>query len=585
MPRPNTPGRLTVALVASAAALVWLAPRFTSTAAAAAPARSEIRFNFDASYYRVSEGDGAATVTVVRTGDSTREASVEYLADGGYRFAQGCVYPGWVGTAAPGKDYARASGTLKFAAGETSKSFQVVILDDAEVESRQPETVFLSLDFSQLAPPGGSEWECYGATSLLYIHDNDPAPTPTPTPVNTDKRKLAFDSNRDGNDELYVMDEDGANVRRLTNDLAADRHPTWSPDGTRLAFVSDRGGRNAVYLMNADGSNVTRLSNSPGDASDPVWSPDGTRLAFTAFATGLSSEVFVANADGTGTPVNVSNNVHEDFAPAWSPDGQRLAFTSRRENNTFSIYVAGADGTGLKLVVGEYSREPAWSPDGTRIVYAGGVEYGHGVYVVGADGTNKKLLTPATSFVNDLSPAWSSDGARIAFASNRDAGPANYEIFVMNADGTGLTRLTNNPAHDGNPAWRPQPTPAPASPTLLTEPGTTWAVALDSVTQVTDPFPVLSSSNFSADRRTRVALFAAGVTAPAAAGITAEAEDAGGRRYALAVEHAAPVPGLDWLTQVTVRLPDDLDGLEYVWVTLNVRGTLTNRAVITLQRK
>ena len=583
MPRPDTRRRLTFALVAFAAALVWLAPRFTPTAA---HAQSEVRFNFDASYYRVSEGDGAATVTVVRTGDSTREASVDYLADSGYRFAQGCVYPAWVGSATPGKDYARTSGTLRFAAGETSKSFQVTVLADAEVESRQPETVFLSLDFSQLAPPDGSEWECYGSTSLLYIHDDDPAPTPTPTPVNTDRRKLAFDSNRDGNNELYVMDEDGANVRRLTNNLAVDRHPTWSPDGTRLAFFSDRGGRNAVYLMNADGTNVTKLANSPDDASDPVWSPDGTRLAFTAFATGLSSEIFVANVDGTGTPVNVSNNVQEDFAPAWSPDGKRLAFTSRRENNTFSIYVVNADGTGLKLVVGEYSREPEWSPDGTRIVYAGGVENGHGIYVVNADGTNKKLLLPTPPFVNDLSPAWSSDGARIAFASNRDAGPANYEIYVMNADATGLTRLTNNnPAHDGYPAWQPQPTQTPTSPVLLTEPGTTWAVALDSVTQVTDPFPVLSSSNFSADRRTRIALFAAGVNAPAAADITAEAEDASGRRYALPVEHAAPVPGQVWLTQVTVRLPDDLDGLEYVWVTLNVGGTLTNRAVITLQKK
>ncbi|HEX7313440.1 MAG TPA: Calx-beta domain-containing protein [Pyrinomonadaceae bacterium] len=582
MPRTNTRRCLTAALVAAAALAVWLGPRFTSAAAA----QSETRFEFDAEYYRVSEGDGVATVTVVRTGDAAREASVEYRADSGYLFARGCVYPLWVGSATPDSDYTRTSGTLKFAPGETSKTFQVVILEDTQVESRQPETAFLSLDFSQLAPPGGDEWECYGSTSLLYIHDNDPAPTPTPTPVNTDKRKIAFDSNRDGNDELYVMDEDGTNVRRLTNHLAVDRHPTWSPDGTRLAFYSDRDGRNAVYLMNADGSNVTKLSNSPDHASDPVWSPDGTRLAFTAFANGLSSEVFVANVDGTGTPVNVSNNVNEDFAPSWSPDGKRLAFTSRRENNTFSLYVVGADGTGLKLVVNDYSREPAWSPDGGRIVYAGGVENGHGIYVVNADGTNRKMLLPTPPFVSDLSPAWSSDGARIAFASNRDAGPANYEIFVMNADGTGLTRITNNnPAHDGYPAWRPRPTRMPTSPVLLTEPGTTWAVALDSVTQVTDPFPVISSTNFSADRRTRVALFAAGVTEPNASDITAEAEDSAGNRHALPVEHAALVPGLDWLTQVTVRLPDELDGLEYVWVSLNVRGTLTNKAVITLQKQ
>ena len=584
MPRPNTRRCLTVALVASAAALVWLAPRFAPAAAAAAPARSEIRFNFDASYYRVSEGDGAATVTVVRTGDTSRAASVEYLASSGYLMAEGCGYLAWVGSATPGSDYVRASGTLSFAAGETAKSFQVQILEDALVESREPETVFLSLDFSHHAPPGGDD--CYGATGIIYIHDNDPTPTPTPTPVNTDKRKIAFGSNRDGNHELYVMDEDGANVRRLTADLAWDSHPAWSPDGTRLAFVSNRGGRNAVYLMNADGSNVTKFSNFAGDTTDPAWSPDGGRIAYTVYTGSIAAgtEIYVANADGTGTPVNVTgNSAGDDFDPSWSPDGTRLAFTSRR-NNGFSVYVMNADGSNVRRVVENYSREPQWSPDGTRLVYTEGLQHGHAIAVVGVDGANKKVLTTPPDFVHEMTPAWSADGARIAFATTRD-GQTNYEIYVMNADGTGQTRLTNNTAHESLPAWKPQAVQPAAGPALLTEPGTARAVALDSVTQVADPFPVTSPSNFSADRRTRVALFAAGVTAPAAADITAEAEDSEGRRYALPVEHAAPVPGLDWLTQVTVRLPDDLDGLEYVWVTLNVRGALTNRAVITLQKK
>jgi WD40 repeat protein len=580
MPRTYT-RRYTAVALAAAALTLWLAPRFAPAATAAA--RSEVRFAFDAAFYRVSEGDGGVTVTVVRTGDASREASVEYLADSGYLYAEGCGYPGWVGTATPGSDYTRASGTLRFAAGETSKTFQVAVLEDAQVESRNPETVFLSLDFSALAPPDGED--CYGSTSLIYIHDNDPAPTPTPTPVVTDKRKLAFGSNRDGNYELYVMDEDGANVRRLTNNLASDGHPSWSPDGTRLAFVSDRGGRNALYLMNADGSNVTKFSDFGVDTADPVWSPDGTRLAFTAYTNDLGSEIYVANVDGTGAAVNVTNNPQEDFAPAWSPDGRRLAFTSRRDNGTFSVYVVNADGTGARRVVEGYGREPAWSPDGGRLAYAEGVQYGHALFVVNADGTNRKALTAAAPFVSDLTPSWSPDGARIAFVSNRDGNAGNYEVYVMNADGTGQTRVTNNTAHELSPAWQPQPATRPTSPALLTEPGTTWAVALDSVTHVADPFPVASSTNFSADRRTRVSLFASGLDGAAASDITAEAEDSAGRRYPLPVEHAAAVPGLDWLTQVTVRLPDELGGLDYVWVGLNVRGALTNKAVITLQNR
>jgi Tol biopolymer transport system component len=571
---------MTTALAAVAALTFWLAPHVATTAAQS----SQIRFAFSTYPYRVSEGDGVATVTVVRTGDTTRAASVEYLASSGYLMAQGCGYLGWVGSASA-SDYEQVSGTLTFAAGETSKTFQVKILEDALVESRDPETIFLSLDFSHLAPAGGTD--CYGATGIIYLHDNDPTPSPTPTPVETGKRKLAFASNRDGNYELYVMDEDGMNVRRLTNTLVTEGDPAWSPDGKRLAFTSTEAGVSGIYLMNAGGSNVNKLPGSLGNhPTEPAWSPDGTRIAYTGSGPGLNnSEVYVTNVDGSGTPLNVSNNPGaEDFNPAWSPDGTRLAFTSRRDNGTYSVYVVNADGTNARRIVEGYSRDPAWSPDGTRIAYtAEGVQPGSDIYVVNADGTEKKLLSGERAWTSDFTPSWSSDGARIAFTSSRD-NIANHEIYVMNSDGAGQTRVTDNNAHESSPVWQPQAAEA-AGPALLTEPGTTWAVALDSVTQVADPFPVVSASNFSADRRTRVALFATGVGGAAAADITAEAEDSAGRRYTLPVEHAATLPGLDWLTQVTVRLPDDLDGLDYVWVSLNVRGALTNKAVITLRGK
>jgi TolB protein len=588
MPRTITRRYTTFALAAFAALTFWPSTRVASvalTSAAAPPAQTVSRFEFSAASYRVSEADGGATITVLRTGDTGREAAVEYLADSGYLLAKGCGYPAWVGSATPGADYTRTSGTLRFAAGETSKTFRVPVNDDTLIESRQPETVLLSLDFSAAAQPSGEG--CYGAASTLFIHDDDPAPAPTPTPAPSDKRKIAFGSNRDGNYEIYVMDEDGAAPRRLTNNLGNDSHPTWSPDGTRIAFVSERDGSNGVYVMNADGTNLNRLAAVPLGASDPVWSPDGTRIAFVSWRAGFSSEVYVVNIEGGGAPLNVTNNPQEDFGPAWSPDGRRLAFTSRRDNGTFSVYTVNADGTGTRRVVEGYSRDPAWSPDGSRIAYvAEGAQPGANIYVVNADGTGKKFLSGDRAFTFDLSPAWSSDGARIAFVSNRDGNAGNYEIYVMNADGSGQTRLTNNNAHENLPAWQPQAAAhAPTAPVLLTEPNTSWAVALDSVTHVADPFPVVSSSNFSADRRTRVALFAAGITSPTVADIKAEAEDSAGRRYQLPVEYAATVPGVEGMTQVVVRLTDDLDGLGHVWVSLNVRGTLTNKAVFTIQNK
>lgn len=575
MPRAITRSYTLAALVAAAVLTVLLAPcvAFVPRAGAAmAPEQSDVRFAFSAGFYRVSEGDGGATITVVRTGDTSREASVEYLADIININASGCIYLAWIGSATPGIDYARASGTLRFAAGETSKTFRVSVTDDAQIESRQPETVWLSLDFSTAGPP--SDAVCYGAAATLLIHDNDPAPSPTPTPSPSNKRKIAFGSNRDGNDEIYIMDEDGTGVRRLTNTLAYDGQASWSPDGTRLTFISDRDGRKGIYLMNADGTNVSKLADLAGE--DPVWSPNGTRIAFAA-----GSDIYVVNIDG-GAPLNVTNDPQEDFGPAWSPDGNRLTFASRRDNGTYSVYVVNLDGTGIRRVVEGYSRDPAWSPDGTRIAYAAqGEQLGLNIYVVNADGTGKKFLSGDRAFAFDVSPAWSTDSARIAFASNRDG---NYEIYVMNADGTGQTRLTNDGAHESFPVWQPQATaPPPSAPVLLTEPDTAWAVALDSVTQVAGPFAGFSSSNFSADGRTRVSLFAAGVISPSADDIAVEAEDSAGRRYQLPVEHVAPVPGLDGIIQVIVRFPDGFDGLNYVWVNLNVRGTPTNKAVLHIQ--
>jgi TolB protein len=545
---------------------------------AAPAAQLEARFRFSADFYRVSEGDADVTITVMRTGDASREASVRYLADEIDIGAYGCIYAGLLASATPGEDYTRASGTLQFAAGETSKTLLVSVKDDAVIESRNPETVFLSLDFTPTPLP--SDADCYGAAATLFIHDNDPMASPTPTPAPTNQRKIAFGSNRDGNDEIYVMDEDGTGIRRVTNSLSSDGQPSWSPDGTRLAFVSDREVRNGIHLMNADGTNVTRLAGIFGES--PIWSPDGSRIAFTGSRQGFSYEIHVVNIDGSGL-VNVSNNPQEDFAPAWSPDGKQLAFTSRRENGTFSVYVVNVDGSGLRRLVEGYSREPAWSPDGTRIAYvAQGEQMDTNIYVVNTDGTGKKFLSGGRAFNNDVSPSWSSDGARIAFVSNRDN--QKYEIYVMNSDGSGQTRLTNDAAHDTLPVWQPRAlAPPPKTPVLLTEPNTSWAVALDSVTQLAAPF-TKSSSNFSTDGRTRVSLFAAGVASPLATDIVVEAEDAAGKRYQLPVEHVAPLPGVDSMIQVIVSIPDGLEGLDYVWVSLNVRGTATNKGVITLKK-
>ena len=142
--------------------------------------------------------------------------------------------------------------------------------------------------------------------------------------------RIAFMSDRDGNDEIYTMAADGSDPVNRTNNAALDGSPAWSPDGTRIAFQSNRGGNGncEIYTMAADGSDpVSRTNNAAVDGL-PAWSPDGTRIAFTSDRDG-NSEIYTMSADGSD-PVNRTNNGAIDVQPAWSPDGTRIAFATDR---------------------------------------------------------------------------------------------------------------------------------------------------------------------------------------------------------------------------------------------------------------
>src|SRR5437588_173733 len=144
--------------------------------------------------------------------------------------------------------------------------------------------------------------------------------------------KIAFETDRDGNKEIYVMNADGTGQVNISNNPALDANPYWSPDGTKITFDSNRDGNFEIYVMNADGSNQTRVTNNTASDQDPSFSPDGTKIVFQSNRVQSSTpQIFVMNADGTN-PVQLTS-AGGNFDPAFSPDGTKITFDSRRDGN------------------------------------------------------------------------------------------------------------------------------------------------------------------------------------------------------------------------------------------------------------
>jgi Tol biopolymer transport system component len=264
--------------------------------------------------------------------------------------------------------------------------------------------------------------------------------------------KIVFTAQRDGGYEIYVMDSDGANQTRLTNNPASDDSAAWSLDGTKIAFSSNRDDNFEIYLMNADGSNQTRVTNNSADDQSPHWSPDGTKIAFASNRDG-NREIYVMNADGSNqTRLTVAPQ--DDYDPNWSPDGGQISFTSNR--NDPEVFLMDADGSNQVNLTNNTSAidsGSAWSPDGTKIAFSS-TRDGGGIFVMNRDGTNVTRLTQFTGGPEtDSGAAWAPDGTKVAYQHTLTLG-GSPEIFVVNADGSNPTRLTNDPTLDREPDWQ-----------------------------------------------------------------------------------------------------------------------------------
>jgi len=222
--------------------------------------------------------------------------------------------------------------------------------------------------------------------------------------------------------------------------------------------------------MNADGSNIKRITFDGPECDDiyPAWSPDGTQIAFSREIWGkkdtwniVSNGIYVMDSDGANM-----KRLTESFdrSPDWSPDGKKIAYYLANWNGPGQIWVMNADGGNRKMIY-DWGYFPDWSPDGTKIVFSSerfAWQAGQGITcdicVMDIDGLNVKVLTePGPS--GEFYPRWSPDGKKIVFSSDRDClNNHNYSIYIMNADGSDIQRITTNTTGwDKHPDWTPFP--------------------------------------------------------------------------------------------------------------------------------
>jgi TolB protein len=265
---------------------------------------------------------------------------------------------------------------------------------------------------------------------------------------------MVFYSDRDGNPEIYTIHPDDSGLAQLTDDPGFDDSPVISPDGTRIAFLTARHDPNPrfpnlkyeLYVMNIDGSNLQRLTTTDAAEDHPAWSPDSSKIIFDADYDGDDFfEIYTIRPDGSELTRLTFNAANDQFAD-WSPDGTQIAFSSYRNGN-WDIYIMKEDGSDQHPLTDSSDWElfPAWSPDGKQIAFNGMQPNSRNtdVFILNADGSDTVQLTDTPRF--DENPVWSPDGEQIAFQSERDG---NFEIYLMNADGSNQHPLVVNPYDD-----------------------------------------------------------------------------------------------------------------------------------------
>lgn len=272
---------------------------------------------------------------------------------------------------------------------------------------------------------------------------------------------IAFTSNRDGDFEIYTANVDGTAIKVLTQNSAYDTNPNWCKDGSKIIFTSNRDGNFEIYLADSDGANPQNLTRSSSSNEDfAQFSPNCEKIIFNSNRDG-DNEIFIMKVDGSNQ-TQLTFNDFDDYWATWNLDGKEIFFSSgvayKRE-----ICVMRTDGSNLWCLTNNSADDidPILSPNGETIAFMSNETGKYQPYVMDTDGLSRRAIFPFPS-ANILHSDWSPDGSQLVVManlvsmgdfSNLSSWGNNYDLYVVNVDGSGWEKITHNAFDDGSPDW------------------------------------------------------------------------------------------------------------------------------------
>ena len=296
---------------------------------------------------------------------------------------------------------------------------------------------------------------------------DSPVPTPSPdlatspleSPIDPPPSglwpsgRVLYHSDETGVHQIYKV-VDGASAVRLTEPPLSAVEASWSPDGTMIAFAAEASEGNGIeiYVMDGDGSNPRRvMDEQPRLNWRPSWSPDGSQLLFQSNRDGRY-EIYRVDVDGTSL-INLTDHRGNDRDAAWSPLGDRIAFVSDRDaGDGNALYLMNPDGSDVSQILDSSwnCAFPQWSPDGSQLAFASRKEGPWHIFVMDFEGGEPRKVTSRVG--DNVTPNWV--GAdRLIFSG--EAGDLTWDLFVINVDGTGQIQLTDTIYSERFPDWAP----------------------------------------------------------------------------------------------------------------------------------